>query len=58
MHKCVTLQLLWEEFQEAHPLSYRYPRFYARFRVWLGTQGQVTGVDHNTGEKPIVDYAG
>ena len=57
-NKHVTLQLLWEEYREAHPDGYRYSRFCDLYRKWLGRQEVVLRQEHRAGEKLFVDYAG
>jgi len=54
----VTLQLLWEEYQEKNPEGYRYSRFCDLYRRWLGRQEVVLRQEHRAGEKLFVDYAG
>ena len=33
-HKHVTLQLLWQEYKEAHPDGYQYSQFCELYRRW------------------------
>ena len=35
--KGVTLALLWQEYQLAHPDGFQYSRFCAQYRAWAGT---------------------
>jgi transposase len=57
-NKHVTLQLLWEEYREAHPDGYRYSRFCDLYRRWLHSQEVVLRQEHRAGEKLFVDFAG
>ena len=56
--KRVTLQLLWEEYREAHPDGYQYSRYCDHFRAWRRLQDVVMRQPHRAGEKLFVDYAG
>jgi transposase len=57
--KGVTLQLLWEEYQAAHPTaSYSYPQFCARYRAWCSRLKLSLRQVHKAGEKLFVDYCG
>lgn len=57
--KSVTLQLLWEEYAETHPVNaYSYSQFcrlYGEYKQKLKTSMRQT---HRAGEKMFVDYAG
>ncbi|MCX6620264.1 MAG: IS21 family transposase, partial [Acidobacteria bacterium] len=33
-HKYITLQLVWEEYRQAHPNGYSYSRFCHHYRQW------------------------
>jgi transposase len=57
-HKHVTLQLVWEEYREAHPDSYGYSRFCDLYRSWLQKRDVVLRQQHRAGEKLFVDHAG
>ena len=57
-HKHVTLQLLWEEYHQAHPEGYRYSWFCQLYRDWLDQQDIVLRQQHRAGEKLFVDHAG
>ena len=57
-HKCMTLQLLWFEYREAHPDGYQYSRFCDRYREWRGRVDVVLRQVYRAGEKAFVDYAG
>jgi transposase len=56
--KGVTLALLWQEYQAAHPDGYQYRRFCDRYGVWLKTLDRCLRHEHRAGEKLFVDYAG
>jgi transposase len=54
----VTLQLLWEEYQEANPDGYRYSRFCELYQRWRRKQDVVLRQQHKPGERMFVDWAG
>jgi transposase len=54
----VTLTLLWQEYQAAHPDGYQYSRFCDLYRAWLTTLDRCLRQEHRAGEKCFVDYAG
>jgi len=55
----VTLELLWQEYREAHPEDgYGYSQFCERYRQWRGELDLVMRQEHRAGEKLFVDYAG
>jgi transposase len=56
--KGVTLQLLWEEYQQAHPQGYQYSQFCEHYHRWAKTLDPVMRQTHKAGEKLLVDYAG
>ena len=56
--KGVTLQLLWEEYQQANPEGYKYTQFREHYRRWAQTLDPVMRFSHKAGEKMFVDYAG
>lgn len=56
--KGVTLQLLWEEYKQAHPDGYQYSRFSEMYRAWRGELDLPMRQDHKAGEKLFVDYCG
>ncbi len=56
--KGVTLQLLWEEYQQANPQGYQYTQFRVHYRQWEKTLEPVMRQTHKAGEKMFVDYAG
>jgi transposase len=57
-HKQVTLQLVWEEYRQAHPDSHGYSRFCDLYRSWLQKRDLVLRHQHRAGEKLFVDHAG
>ena len=57
-HKHVTLQLVWEEYRQAHPDSPGYSRFCDLYRSWLQKRDLVLRQQHRAGEKLFVDHAG
>ena len=57
-HRHLTLQLLWEEYRQAHPDGYRYSRFCERYQHWRRKLDVVLRQEHKAGEKLFVDWAG
>lgn len=57
-NKSVTLQLLWQEFQEQHPAGAHYSWFCEQYRDWTRHLDVVLRQDHRAGEKTFVDHAG
>ena len=57
-HKHVTLQLLWQEYKQAHPQGYQYSRFCKLYCRWRQKLDLVLRQEHRAGEKLFVDYAG
>lgn len=58
-NKCVTLQLLWEEYGERNPGgSYSYNHYYRMYREWLKTTSPSMRQIHKAGEKLFIDYCG
>ena len=57
-NKNVTLQLLWEEYQQANPDGYRYSRFCDLYRRWRSKLDLVLRQEYKPGEKMFVDWAG
>jgi len=57
-HKHVTMQLLWQEYKEAHPDGYQYSQFCELYRRWEKKLDLVLRGSHRAGEKMFVDYAG
>jgi len=57
-HKHLTLQLVWEEYRQAHPDGYGYSRFSELYQRWRRQMDVVLRQEHRAGEKLFVDYAG
>ena len=57
-HKHVTLQLLWQEYREAHPEGYGYTQFVEHYRRWEKRLHPRLRQDHRAGERMFVDFAG
>lgn len=57
-HKHLTLQLLWEEYRQAHPDGYGYSRFCYLYQRWRSKLDLVLRQEHKPGEKMFVDWAG
>jgi transposase len=57
--KGVTLQLLWEEYRQAHPAEhFGYTQFCVRYRRWRALLDLPMRQSHKAGEKLFVDYCG
>src|SRR3974390_3066408 len=54
----VTLQLLWEEYRDAHPDGYGYSRFCELYDAWKQRLSPTMRQLHVAGERMFVDYAG
>ncbi len=54
----VNLQILWEEYREAHPAGYGYSRFCDLFREFERRLSPTMRQRHEPGEKVFVDYSG
>lgn len=54
----VTLELLHDEYLQAHPDGLRYTAFCDRYREWLSRRGLVMRQVHEAGDKMFVDYSG
>jgi transposase len=57
-HKHLTLQLVWEEYREAHPEGYSYSRFCELYQHWSRNQNVTLRQEYQAGEKMFVDWAG
>ena len=57
--KGVTLQLLWEEYENAHGQSaYRYSQFCLHYHEYRGKLARSMRQVHRAGEKVFIDYSG
>ncbi|HRY49097.1 MAG TPA: IS21 family transposase [Candidatus Paceibacterota bacterium] len=56
--KGVTLQLLWQEYRQAHPEGYQRSQFCQLYRDWAKTLDPVLRQAHQPGQKLFVDWAG
>ncbi len=56
--KHVTLQLLWEEYRDAHPDGYGYSRFCDLYKRYTGTVEVSMRQTHIAGDQVFVDYSG
>lgn len=56
--KSVTLRLLWQEYQQAHPQGYGYSRFCELYQRWAKTLDPSLRQHHEPGQKMFVDWAG
>lgn len=56
--KGVTLQLLWQEYHQAHPEGYQRSQFCQLYRDWAKTVDPVLRQQHSPGQKLFVDWAG
>ena len=54
----VTLQLLWEEYAQAHPDGYRYSQFCEIYRRWVRRLRPSMRQVHRAGEKTFIDFSG
>jgi transposase len=54
----VTRQLLWEEYKTEHPDGYSYSQFCHYFQQWNNDQELYMRIEHKSGDKLYVDYAG
>ena len=57
-NRSVTLQLLWQEYQESDPEGIHYSWFCDQYREWARHLDVVLRQDHRAGEKTFVDHAG
>ena len=57
-HSNLTLALIWEEYRQANPDSYRYSRFCELYQRRRRKQEVVLRQEHKAGEKLFVDWAG
>jgi transposase len=54
----VTLQILWEEYQQVHPDGYQYSRFCDLYRAFEKRVSPTMRQHHVAGDKVFVDYSG
>ena len=54
----VTKHLMWEEYQEAHPVGYGYSQFCDLYRHHIKKLDPSMHQEHKAGEKLFVDYSG
>mgnify|MGYP001614308247 FL=1 len=54
----MTLQLLWEEYQEREPDGYRYSQYCARYHEWRKKLTVTMRQVHPAGERLFVDFCG
>jgi len=57
-NKNTTLQLLWQEYRDAHTGGYSYSRFCYLYERWKRSQEVVLRQEHKPGERLFVDWAG
>jgi transposase len=57
-HAHLTLQLVWEEYRQAHPDGYGYSRFCELYQRWRRKLDVVLRQEYRAGEKMFVDWAG
>jgi len=58
LKKGVTLELLWHEYREDHPVGYSYQRFCTLLRRFKKKLHPVMRFEHKAGEKLFVDWVG
>ena len=56
--KGVTLQLLWQEYRQAHPEGYQRSQFCQLYHQWAATLDPVLRQVYEPGQKMFVDWAG
>lgn len=57
-HKKLTLQLLWEEYNQRGEMPYSYGHLALLYRKWLSKKPEYMRQTHKAGEKIFVDYSG
>ena len=57
-HKKLTLQLLWEEYNERGEMPYSYGHLALLYRKWQDKQPEYMRQSHKAAEKVFVDYSG
>jgi transposase len=56
--KHVTLQLLWQEYREAHADGYQYSQFCEHYTRWARKLNPTMRQTHQAGQKTFVDFSG
>jgi len=54
----VTLQVLWEEYNQEHLNGYSYSQFCYHFQVWRNASTITMHIEHKAGDKLFVDFSG
>lgn len=54
----VTKQIIWEEYIAKHPDGLRSSQFMDRFNIWSKKVNPVMHMNHKSGDKMYIDYAG
>lgn len=54
----VTLQLLWEEYQQCTPDGYSYSQFCYHYQQWRNEKKVSMHIEHKAGDKMYVDFSG
>jgi transposase len=57
-HRHLALQLVWEEYREAHPDGWGYSRFCELYQRWNRNRDVVLRQEHHAGEKMFMDWPG
>jgi transposase len=56
--KGITREHLWKKYISEHPDGYRLSQFKAHYNKWRKQSGGVMHIEHKSGDKMYVDYAG
>ena len=54
----VTIQQLWERYLELHPEGFQQSQFRYHYKIWAKRVNPVMHMEHKSGDKMYVDYAG
>ena len=54
----VTIQYLWEIYNKANPDGFKSSQFRYHFKIWSNRVNPVMHMNHKSGDKMYVDYAG
>ena len=54
----VTIQLMWERYIAIHPDGFKSSQFRHHFKIWSKRVNPVMHMNHKSGDKMYVDYAG